>query len=181
MITYQITLNDNEQGLEAISFVEFPAIESPAMHFSDQQKFEFSEDQMIVSGPVLIPDIPIYRNDNNGEYNVVFTKDVIQELAIRYFRKKRCNNFDLNHSPDINDTDVTMFESYILGPHKKFRDLPYGTWCVSYKVNNPDVWAKIKESPISAGFSVELVAELGNAKLEEQTLEELINELLDEH
>jgi hypothetical protein len=34
-----------------------------------------------------------------------------------------------------------------------FEKLPIGTWFVSMKINNPDVWAKVKEHELN-GFSV---------------------------
>ena len=181
MKRYYIQLEELD-GLDAISFVETPAIEAPALCFSDAQRFEFSEEQMVVTGPALIPDMPIYRNDPKlGEYEVVFKPEVIRELAIRDFRDNKKNLFDLEHSTDITSDDVTMFESYFTDANKKFKNLPNGSWIISYKVNNQEVWNYIKQSPSSAGFSVEVRANLSEEPtnlVEEQTLEELIDEIL---
>ncbi len=45
----------------------------------ERQKFEIQdEEERIISGALMLADTPIYRNDANGEYYVVFTKDTIK-------------------------------------------------------------------------------------------------------
>jgi hypothetical protein len=57
--------------------------------------------------------------------------------------------------------------------------LPIGTWMISMKVNNPDIWAKVKAGEIK-GFSIEgyfadkVQMTSNNKKIIEQ-LKELLN------
>ena len=57
-------------------------------------------------------------------------------------------------------TDVTIFNSFIadaelgVAPMRGYEDLPDGTWFIHAKVNNDEVWQKVKDGQIK-GFSVE--------------------------
>jgi len=118
------------------------------------------EDQQIISGPLMLADTPIYRNDHNGEYYVVFTKETIKKIAQRYFKKGYQANVNLMHDSGQSVEGVTMFESFIsdkvrgIYPMKGFEDVPDGSWFGSFKVDNPEVWKEIKAGNVR-GFSVE--------------------------
>jgi len=127
----------------------------------DRQNFVIQdEDQQIISGPLMLADTPIYRNDHNGEYYVVFTKETIKKIAQRYFKKGYQANVNLMHDSGQSVEGVTMFESFIsdkvrgIYPMKGFEDVPDGSWFGSFKVDNPEVWAEIKAGNVR-GFSVE--------------------------
>jgi len=92
--------NDLEDDVEVdlISLVDRPAIERSFLAFNENKeiKMEFAiqdEDQQIISGPLMLADTPIYRNDHNGEYYVVFTKETIkmhkQQKMQQKSKKKR--------------------------------------------------------------------------------------------
>ena len=54
----------------------------------EKKKFAIQdEEERIVSGALMLADTPIYRNDSNGEYYVVFTKDTIKRLLKNISRK----------------------------------------------------------------------------------------------
>ena len=62
-------------GIEAISLVEFPAIEENFVALS-KHKVEFKaidEERRVVIGLALIPDKKIYRRDKEYEYNIMFS------------------------------------------------------------------------------------------------------------
>ena len=127
----------------------------------DRQNFVIQdEDQQIISGPLMLADTPIYRNDHNGEYYVVFTKETIKKIAQRYFKKGYQANVNLMHDSGQSVEGVTMFESFIsdkvrgIYPMKGFEDVPDGSWFGSFKVDNAEVWAEIKAGKVR-GFSVE--------------------------
>jgi hypothetical protein len=69
-------------------------------------------------------------------------------------------NVNLFHDPNLQTEGVTIFESFIsdasrgILPMKGFEDLPDGSWFISAKVENDDVWNKIKAGEVK-GFSVE--------------------------
>ena len=70
---------NREDGIYAISLVEFPAIEENFVALS-QHKVEFKtldEDKRIVVGLALVPDKKIYRRKKDYEYNITFSKDTV--------------------------------------------------------------------------------------------------------
>ena len=159
--------NDLEDDVEVdvISLVDRPAIERSFLAFNENKeiKIDFAiqdEDQQIISGPLMLADTPIYRNDDNGEYYVVFTKETIKKIAQRYFKKGYQANVNLMHDSGQSVEGVTMFESFIsdkvrgIQPMKGFEDVPDGSWFGSFKVDNSEVWAEIKAGNVR-GFSVE--------------------------
>ena len=147
---------DEETGLEKMSLVEFPAVERSFQTFSAQQ-LQFADDEKhIVWGVALLADTPIYRRDNvRGEYNVVFSKDCIEKLVLKFFKDGLINKVNLNHKTDT--TGITLIESVIKDERftiEQFKDVPDGSWIVGYKVENPEVWNEIKNGKYT-GFSVE--------------------------
>ncbi len=139
-----MTIDDHEEtGVEFISFVDQPAIEREWMAFNKTKpKYEFainSEDKRIVSGPVMVANLPIYRRDeHNGEYYVKFSSDAIQKIVERFFKNGMSNNVNLDHSEVVDG--VYMIESFIIDDRKKtpegFSELPKGSWFGSFKVAN---------------------------------------------
>ena len=174
---YQLEISDDlNDGAEVdfVALVDRPAIERNFLRFADARKsFAIqSEDRRIVSGALMLADTPIYRNDVNGEYYVIFTKDTIEKIAQKFFKKGYQANVNLMHNPDKEVQGVTMFESWLsdssrgIMPMKGFEDSPEGSWFGSFKVENDDVWTKIKNGEFS-GFSVEGVF---NYKKEKQPM-----------
>jgi len=139
-----------------------------------------NEDKQEIFGPAMLADVPIYRNDKQlGEYNVVFDKATIYKIAQKFFEKDFNKNFNLMHDPNQKCTGVYAFQSYIVDSKegrpapKGYEDAKDGSWFLGVKVNNPEVWAKIKSGEIK-GFSVEGVFEY---KKKELTAEQLYNEI----
>ena len=118
------------------------------------------EEQRIISSPIIVADRKIYRADSNGEYFVVFPKETIKQIAIKFFKKGYQSNINLMHDGGQVVEGVTMFESWIKDSKRGipgmdgFEDLPDGTWFGSFKVENDDVWAKVKAGELK-GVSVE--------------------------
>jgi hypothetical protein len=108
----------------------------------------------------MLADTPIYRNDQNGEYYVTFTKDTIEKIAQKFFKKGYQSNVNLMHDEALAVEGVTMYESFIVDSSrgvmamKGFEDAPEGSWFGSFKVENESVWNKIKSGEFK-GFSVE--------------------------
>lgn len=154
-------LND-ESAVDFVALVDRPAIQKNFLMFKEQPlRFEIqSEDKQIVSGALMLADTPIYRSDSNGEYYVTFSPATIEMIAQKFFKKGYQSNVNLMHDGNQEVSDVTMFESWIVDPSrgisamKGFEDAPVGSWFGSFKVDNPEVWAKIKAGDFK-GFSVE--------------------------
>ena len=154
---------DQDNALDMISFVSAPAIEKDFMHFKEQkEKFQFKSDEekRIVTGAAMIPNQEIIRMDaENKPYFVYFTEETIekaQEVFAKYGKTKSTN---FEHKTGMRD--VTVVESWIVTDPTNdksnalgFKDIPKGSWMVSYKVDNDDLWAKVKAGEVK-GFSIE--------------------------
>lgn len=149
----------------------------------DRQNFAIQdEDERIITGPIMVANKPIYRNDDNGEYYVVFTPDTIKKIAQKFFKKGYQNNVNLMHDDGNVVSGVTMFESWItdekrgIKPMNGFEDVPNGSWFGSFKVDNEQVWSDIKDGKFK-GFSVEGVFNYSKAGMKkyDQLWENVLN------
>jgi hypothetical protein len=120
-----------------------------------------NEDERIITGPLMIPNQLIYRNNERfGEHYVKFSAETIRQIAIKFAKKGYQKNVNLMHDADMQVNGATMFESFIsdssrgVKPMEQFSDLPDGTWFGSFYVENPEVWKLVKEGNVR-GFSVE--------------------------
>ena len=148
-------------GIDAISLVEHPAIEEDFIALNNQ-RVEFatqSEEKRILMGAALVPNKPIYRVDGENEFYVYFSEDTIRKASEMFFQKAKQNNATLEHEVGIQG--LTVVESWIIEDetHDKSKkygfDLPVGTWMVSMKVNNPEIWDGWVKTGKVKGFSIE--------------------------
>ncbi len=164
----------------AISMVESPAIESDFVALKkeeEQRVFLEKEEKYMVYGAALIPDKDIYRNNGEQEFYISFTKESIEKMSQDFFKDYRQHNVTLDHETDA--TDITVVESWLkadmdydksvaLGLDKT---LPIGTWFIGMKVNQIDVWERIKNGELK-GFSVESMISL--EEFEKQNKENMV-------
>lgn len=150
---------DEVSGIEAISVVENPAIESDFIALKNQEfkLAEVDKEKRILMGAALIPNKPIYRTNGEQEYYIYFSKDTVRKASELFFIKGNQNNTTLEHQLELKG--LTAVESWIVESEQdKSRmydlDVPIGTWMVSMKVNNEDVWKQVKEGKVK-GFSIE--------------------------
>jgi len=161
---FELVLDEEKMlhGVDAISIVEHPAIEEDFITLSKDYKFEFKEvdnEKRILMGAAMIPEKPIYRRDGEEEYYVFFTKETIQRAAELYLTNGKQGNATLEHQAKL--TGLTLVESWIIEDSQKDKsaayglEYPVGTWMVSMKVNNDDIWEEyVKEGRVK-GFSIE--------------------------
>lgn len=174
---------ESELEVNFIGLVDRPAIERNFQAFKNHARFTLNEEKKIISGPAMIADMPLYRKDAElGEYYVVFDKVAIRSIVEKFSAKGYMKNFNLFHKEAAQVTDVTIFNSFIsdselgISPLKGFEDVADGSWFISAKVNNEDVWNKVKSGEIK-GFSVEglfTYVPMGAVKL---TMEEAIKKI----
>lgn len=183
---YKGVINENEDsGVSAVALVDIPAITRNFLAFKDEKKFEFSitnADRRIVSGPLMVADMPIYRKDGFKEYYIVFDKETIESIALRFFKNQNTRNVNLMHQGAYQE-GVFMFESMIVDssrgstPPAYAEGISEGSWVGSFKVNNDEVWEKIKSGELR-GFSVEgFFGQVHVADTEEAELEGLHDDL----
>ena len=152
---------DEQSGIEAISLVEQPAIESNFVALNKQEVLlkEIDEDKRILMGPALIPDKSIYRrNDDGQEYYIYFSQNTVRKASELFFKKSNHRNATFEHKDKING--VTFVESWIVENKDKDKtalygmDVPVGTWMVSAKIDDEELYQKAKSGEVK-GFSIE--------------------------
>lgn len=181
---------DSLSGIDAVSVVENPAIEENFIALSkhDIELKEIDTEKKILMGAALVPDKQIYRrNDKNEEYYIFFSKDTIRRASELFLMNSNQNNTTYEHNQKLKG--LTVVESWIIEDPKHDKSvkygfsLPVGTWMISMKVNNEEVWAKVKDGSVK-GFSIEgyfadkLEMSLNNIDMQEKLMIDKIKELI---
>ena len=155
---------DEEQedsGIEAISIVESPAIESDfvALNSEEIKLAEIDKEKKLLLGALLIPNKPIYRNGDEGEYYIFFSKDTIVKASQMYLKNGYQNKSTLEHAQALKG--LTLVESWIVEDEVQDKsrkyglNVPIGTWMGAVKVNNDKIWNEYVKSGKVKGFSIE--------------------------
>lgn len=152
----------------AISLVYEPAIEETLVALEKQNEVKVqlaNEEKHMVYSAVLVPDKDIYRFDGENEYYVNFTKESIERMSQDFMKEYRQHEVTLDHEDMANEvciveswikTDMYKDKSVALGLNE---NLPIGTWFAGMKVNNVEVWDRVKAGELR-GFSVESLISL---------------------
>jgi len=180
---------DEEQeggGIEAISIVESPAIESDfvALNSEEIKLAEIDKEKKILLGALLIPNKPIYRNGEEGEYYIFFSKDTIVKASQMYLKNGYQNNSTLEHDQALNG--LTLVESWIvedevMDKSRKYGlNVPIGTWMGAVKVNNDEIWKEYVKTNKVKGFSIEgyFADKMGKPKAELSEDDKLLNKIV---
>ena len=125
-----------------------------------RMSFAFSaDDEMIVTGPAMVPQQLILRKDEMGNpFHVYFSQDTIKKIAKKFFEYNKMNNTDINHDDNVT-TGNTLLESWIVEDPNMDKskamgfNVPKSTWMVSYKINDEETWNKIKNGELN-GYSI---------------------------
>lgn len=134
----------------------------------DNEKMVFSTDdeKMEITGAAMIPNKLIIRktegnfmNPQGEFYYVFFTEQTIRKLADKFMESKLLDSTNIEHNSNVK-ADTYVKESWIIENPEMDKtaalglDLPKGTWMITMKVKNKDVWNKIKQGVLN-GYSVE--------------------------
>lgn len=159
----ELVLNDEDilSGVEAISIVSAPAIEENFITLSKEQTFlaKVDGEKRILMGAALVPNKMIYRRRGEEEYYVFFTEETIRKVSELFLTKGNQNKATLEHEVKLDGLSVV--ESWVVEDkeHDKTKkyglDVPLGTWMVSMKVYNDQVWEEFVKSGKVKGFSIE--------------------------
>lgn len=173
----RLAIDGDEDGVNIISLVEFPAVERNFIQLSKEVKLSLNDEKKELLGVALIPDFPIYRRDEQGEYYIVFSAESIRKIAIDFYKKLNVNMADVEHSHNM-ENGITYFQSLIVDKENgicpaAFKDLPDGTWIIGCKIDNIDVWNAVKNGTVK-GFSID-----GYFHLEEQEKNQTEKETID--
>lgn len=186
MKLFELFIDESEEmtGVNALSLVENPAIMSDWVALGDQKKVMLAEvnaDKQILMGAALIPNKPIYREMNGEEFYIFFSEETVAKAAEMFFKKHNQQNATLEHDQRIDG--MTVFESWIvedpqLDKSKKYGlDVPKGTWMVSMKVDDQNIWDNYVKDDKVFGFSIE--GQFANALVSEQYEQQLSDQRID--
>ena len=161
----ELVIEDDNQELaiDAISLVTAPAIEQDFVFFGKEKNnltfAKVDEEKRMLVSPALIPNKHIFRYDPNtdSDYYVYFSKETVRRASELYLKHNNHHKATYQHQDRV--SGVLTVESWIKeGDQDKSKmygfDLPNGTWFVKMKIENDDLWAKIKEGELK-GLSIE--------------------------
>jgi hypothetical protein len=161
----ELVIDDDSQELaiDAISLVSAPAIEQDFVYFGKEKNnltfAKIDEEKRMLVSPALIPNKQIFRYDPNtdSEYYVYFSPDTVRKASELYLKHNNHHKATYEHQDRV--SGVLTVESWIKeGDMDKSKlygyDLPNGTWFVKMKINNEELWQKVKAGELK-GLSIE--------------------------
>ena len=178
-------------AVDAVSLVEFPAIESDFYALSKQKKYalKLDEEKRIVTGPALIPNKQIFRSDReNGDYYIWFSKQTVAKCNQLFFKNYNQKNVTFEHEYAVDGNYI--FESWIKEDETNDKsnmygyDAPLGSWFISMKIENDQVWDAVKAGTVK-GYSIEGhfadALDLSKTQTEDQKLINTIKQIIAEN
>jgi hypothetical protein len=191
---FYATINENlsglelkEQGIQNIALVDSPAMLTEFLAFSEQKPYEFKmalqEEQRIITAPVIVADLPIYRQIEGKEFYVVYKKETNMQILQKYMLDGNQRKVKLTHDTSDLSKGVFVFEVFISDASRGIKqpegfDLPDGTIFCSMKINNEDIWKRVKSGEVK-GISLEGFFDLEQEiELSEQEIEAIIKNIL---
>ena len=172
-------------GIEAVSIVSAPAIdESFVALSSDEIKLaKVDDEKRIVMGCALVPNKMIFRKRNDTTFYVYFSEDTVRRASELFFQNGNQSNATLEHQMKANN--LTVVESWIVEDEVKDKsaiyglNAPVGSWVISMKIEDDELWQQIKEGKKYTGFSIEgYFADKASIKKSEMSTEEVEAELI---
>lgn len=161
---YEALISSEDDGIITISLVDDPAVESDFVCFAKdagKQSFALSDaSEHLITGCLMKADTPIYRNDNDFQYYIVFSKKVIQKMARKMLSDGTFKNIDTQHNGELLPQGaLTLTELYVKDSNKgidpNFVDVPDGSLMITFKVNDESIWQECVDGDYLNGFSLE--------------------------
>lgn len=176
MKTFEVTYNRKKnKGVFAISLVENPAMEAEFIALAKKERAvqlkTIDAEKRELIGLVLEPNKPIYRNQNNEEYNIVFSEDVIKELLIGFSENGNQTNSTIEHEERLKLEGVTFFENWIVEDEDNDKSNAYGlnakkgSWITKLKIDDESVWDDFVKTGVVKGFSIDAMVDLQEINL----------------
>jgi hypothetical protein len=147
------------------------------------------EKRMLVS-PALIPNKQIFRYNPNtdSEYYVYFSPETVRKASELYLKHNNHHKATYEHQDRV--SGVLTVESWIKeGDMDKSKlygyDLPNGTWFVKMKINNEELWQKIKAGELKGlsieGYFTDKMEKMAEKTPTDQEILEALNEIIREN
>jgi len=189
----ELVIEENNEmlAIDAISLVSAPAIEQDFVFFGkDKHNLTFAkvdEDKRMLVSPALIPNKQIFRYDPNtdSEYYVYFSKDTVRQAAELYLKHNNHHKATYEHKDRV--SGVLTTESWIKeGDQDKSKmygfDLPNGTWFVKMRIDNDDLWQKIKDGELKGlsieGYFVDKMQKMSDNKPTNEEIRQALREII---
>ena len=168
---YKLFVEDAGDYMQ-IALVDFPAIEEDFLKFKDEpSNIKFETEKQIISGPVMIPDQLIRRNDAYGERYVYYDAETVIKAATLFL--KNGMKFNKMHDNKVIKS-INVIESYITKSDNQF-GVPEGSWVITARVEDDEIWKQIKAGEFN-GFSFQSIftnqLESSFAKTQETNMKE---------
>ena len=156
--------DSQELAIDAISLVTSPAIESEFVFFGKEKNnltfAKVDEEKRMLISPALIPEKTIFRHDpqTSSDYFVFFSKATVRKASELYLKHNNHHKATYQHQDRI--SGILTVESWIIEDSKLDKStlygfsLPVGTWMVKLKIDNDEIWSKIKDGELR-GLSIE--------------------------
>jgi hypothetical protein len=177
---------DFKSGISAMSVVESPAIEENfiALAKHEVELKEVDAEKRILMGAALIPNKKIYRRNKEEEFYIYFSENTVRQAMELFFINGNQSSATFEHKNAIKG--MTVVESWLIEDEKMDKsklygfNLPKGTWMISMKVDNDDVWQQVKDEKIK-GFSIEgyFADKMPDSPRQDMEKNEIINQLKD--
>jgi hypothetical protein len=171
IIHYQVEIDPEyseggeDLGIDLISNVKSPAVKIKGMAFSNQEhkKLTFADSKKYrIAAPALVPD-DIYRNDEDGEYFLRFTPEIIEKLAKKFMSQLNKRNggvFNLEHGNEM--VDSYILEAILADDDAKVQmikdsygvEVPKGTFFIVQQFNDKQKFEQLVANS-QTGFSIE--------------------------
>ena len=173
MKVYEAIFKEGEtEGVYALSVVEDPAMQDMWIALSEQpQQIELAqvnEEKRLLLGAALIPNKKIYRNVDGNEFYITFKEETIEKLAHNFFKNQNNNNSSLEH--EIKLEGMSVVEGWTVQDPNNDKSNAFGktyekgTWVTMMKVDNDEIWNKVKNGEIK-GFSIDALLGLQEINL----------------
>jgi len=177
---------DFKSGISAMSVVESPAIEENfiALAKHEVELKEVDAEKRILMGAALIPNKKIYRRNKEEEFYIYFSENTVRQAMELFFINGNQSSATFEHKNAIKG--MTVVESGVIEDEKMDKsklygfNLPKGTWMISMKVDNDEVWQQVKDEKIK-GFSIEgyFADKMPDSPRQDMSKNEIINQLKD--
>ncbi len=186
--------DSQELAIDAISLVESPAIEQDFVFFGKEKNnltfAKVDEEKRMLVSPALIPNKQIFRYDPNteSEYYVYFSPETVRKASELYLKHNNHHKATYEHQDRV--SGVLTVESWIKeGDMDKSKmygyDLPNGTWFVKMKINNDDLWQKIKAGELKGlsieGYFTDKMEKMSERKPTDEEILSALNEIIKEN
>jgi hydroxymethylpyrimidine pyrophosphatase-like HAD family hydrolase len=129
--------------------------------FKSQEFSVINEEKRLLGGFLMTADQPIYRRDEDGsEYYVTFPASAIEKIVKKMAKKGKALTFNINHDDSQPAEQCYLMSHFIIDSKlgvktpEGFTPAKDGSWFGFVKVDNEQVWEKVKSGEIK-GFSVE--------------------------